>query len=350
MFNVSCSDVFESIASLDDESVHLCLTDPPYFKVVDEPWDAAWDKPGEFLEWMGDWLAAIKPKMSKRGTVVVFTSPAMFGRVEQKVAESFSVFGNVVWEKPTPGRYLATITTARGPLHRSERVVFAERHEGTNDWHNLTDGVRGGVFEPLRLYLDGERQRSGVTIRQVAEEYQKITGSRTVTGMAGHWFGRSQWAMPTAGNYQWLRETLSRLNKGTEYLRRDYEDLRRDYEDLRRRWNSDDYDDWRYLCDVWSFPTVGAGRGRHVCEKPYGLLRHIIDLTTDEDDLVYDPFCGSGSTGEAALLGNRRFTGSDASPKWATKAASRCGWAAGETPHIELPDAVEEPTQLHLMA
>ncbi len=340
MFNVSCSDVFESIASLDDESVHLCLTDPPYFKVVDEPWDAAWDKPGEFLEWMGDWLAAVKPKMSKRGTVAVFTSPAMFGRVEQKVAESFSVFGNVVWEKPTPGRYLQTITTSRGPLHRSERVVFAERHEGTNEWHNLTDGVRGGVFEPLRHYLESERLRAGVSKIDV----NIACGfSATPGGMASrHYFSASQWCLPTEEHYVAMQK-LFNTNDDREYLRRDYEDLR-------RRWNSDDYDDWRYLCDVWSFPTVGTGRGRHVCEKPYGLLRHIINLTTDETDLVYDPFCGSGSTGEAALLGARRFTGSDASPKWATKAASRCGWAAGETPHIELPDAVEEPTQLHLMA
>ncbi|MEY0604126.1 DNA methyltransferase, partial [Providencia huaxiensis] len=43
------------------------------------------------------------------------------------------------------------------------------------------------------------------------------------------------------------------------------------------------------------------------------LLDRIIELTTDEGDLVLDPFCGSGTTCVSALLSNRNYIGIDIS-------------------------------------
>jgi len=48
---------------------------------------------------------------------------------------------------------------------------------------------------------------------------------------------------------------------------------------------------------------------KHPTQKPLALLKHIIKITTDENDLVYDPFMGVGSTGEACLNLNRKFQG-----------------------------------------
>ena len=345
-------DVFDAIGELDDRSVHLLLTDPPYFRVKDEPWDRAWDSPGGFLDWMGDWMAAARPTLSPRGTVVVFTSPQMFGRVEQRVAESFAVFGNVVWAKGGgPGRMGSVdLGSLRGPWPLSERVVFAEPFEGTSGWMAAVDGVRGEVFEPLRAYIADDFARAGVTPSQVAD-FMGVSQ----TMISQHYLSRSQWHMPTPAAYQKMREALHALNGGGEYLRRDYEELRRDYEELRRdyeelrrRWNSDGHT-WQALSDVWTYPTVKQGPGRHSCEKPLPLLRHIVELTTDPGDHVVDLFAGSGSTGEAALTLGRTFTGNDASAKWATVAADRCRWATGQNSYPDMvPAATGEPVQLRL--
>lgn len=48
-------------------------------------------------------------------------------------------------------------------------------------------------------------------------------------------------------------------------------------------------------------------------EKPVGLLSTLISQSSSEGDIVVDPFCGSGSTGEAALRLGRRFAGCDLS-------------------------------------
>lgn len=47
----------------------------------------------------------------------------------------------------------------------------------------------------------------------------------------------------------------------------------------------------------------------HPTQKPVSILRHIIKIATNGNDLVFDPFMGVGSTGIAALELNRRFLG-----------------------------------------
>jgi len=47
----------------------------------------------------------------------------------------------------------------------------------------------------------------------------------------------------------------------------------------------------------------------HPTQKPLKVLRHIIKIASNPDDLVFDPFMGVGSTGVAALEMNRHFLG-----------------------------------------
>ena len=48
---------------------------------------------------------------------------------------------------------------------------------------------------------------------------------------------------------------------------------------------------------------------KHPTQKPIALLQHIIRIASDEEDLVFDPFMGVGSTGKSSLLLNRKFAG-----------------------------------------
>lgn len=64
---------------------------------------------------------------------------------------------------------------------------------------------------------------------------------------------------------------------------------------------------------------IGAPRssekilGRHPTQKPVELLDRIVRCSSNESDLVVDPFCGSGTTGVAALALGRRFVGIETS-------------------------------------
>ncbi len=63
--------------------------------------------------------------------------------------------------------------------------------------------------------------------------------------------------------------------------------------------------------------------GRHPTQKPEALLERIILASTQPGDSIFDPFCGSGTTGVAALKLGRRFTGCDLSEEYLEIARKR---------------------------
>lgn len=70
------------------------------------------------------------------------------------------------------------------------------------------------------------------------------------------------------------------------------------------------------LSDVWEIPYLNPKAKERVgypTQKPILLLEQIIKLVSDEDDVILDPFCGSGTTLVAAKLLNRQYVGIDVS-------------------------------------
>jgi DNA modification methylase len=66
--------------------------------------------------------------------------------------------------------------------------------------------------------------------------------------------------------------------------------------------------------DVWNIPNVKANhveKTGHPCQFPIALVGRMILATTNENDLVVDPYLGVGSTAAAAVLFGRRCAGSD---------------------------------------
>ena len=74
---------------------------------------------------------------------------------------------------------------------------------------------------------------------------------------------------------------------------------------------------------VWEIPPESAARVGHPAPFPVGLPRRFIELYTYVDDLVLDPFVGSGSTAVAAVETGRRFVGYDTSSEYIQTARAR---------------------------
>ncbi len=55
---------------------------------------------------------------------------------------------------------------------------------------------------------------------------------------------------------------------------------------------------------------------KHPAQKPVRLLKHIINIASNEGDVVFDPFMGVGSTGVAALELGRKFGGCEIDEKY----------------------------------
>lgn len=299
---------------LPTDSVDLILTDPPYYRVKDAAWDRQWDTPSAYLEWLDtvaeEWQRVLKPN----GSLYVFASPRMAARVEVLLSERFNVLNHLVWQKPTSRGNQTKKEALRSFFPASERIIFCEQY-GANPAALYASGKPQRFwFEPLREYLRDELLNRA---KMTPADINRAVGSSG--GMASHYVGNTfQWELPTAEHYQALRDAANR--NGGQYLCREYEDLRREYEELRRTFNITAKDQFT---DVWNFRPVAAYAGKHECEKPQALLRHIIQASSRPGDLVLDSFAGSGSTGVAALALRRRFIGIEMSEHWARYAERR---------------------------
>jgi site-specific DNA-methyltransferase (adenine-specific) len=78
-----------------------------------------------------------------------------------------------------------------------------------------------------------------------------------------------------------------------------------------------------YTKSMWRFPTVSARRVGHPAPFPVELPKRLIQLYTFADEIVLDPFMGSGSTALAALETGRHFVGYDLSPEYVELARQR---------------------------
>ena len=73
----------------------------------------------------------------------------------------------------------------------------------------------------------------------------------------------------------------------------------------------------RMMRDVWTFPVVqgverlrgSGGKALHPTQKPLELVRRTIIASTNEGDVVLDPFMGSGTTAVAAKIEGRKWIG-----------------------------------------
>lgn len=70
----------------------------------------------------------------------------------------------------------------------------------------------------------------------------------------------------------------------------------------------------------------------HPTEKPLGMIRRIIEVSSNKGDLVLDPFMGSGTTAAACLETGRRYLGFEREPEYIRMAERRLNALAGEAP------------------
>ena len=72
-----------------------------------------------------------------------------------------------------------------------------------------------------------------------------------------------------------------------------------------------------YLRSLFETPTVaGKEKTIHPTQKSEKLMNDIIKIHTNKDEIILDPFIGSGTTGVSALKNGRKFIGVELSNEY----------------------------------
>jgi adenine-specific DNA-methyltransferase len=295
IYHGDCREIVPMLGKFD-----LILTDPPYGKVKGE-FDHQWTNRPAMLEDCREWLEMMVGAMRSNATLYWFAWPSLAGRIEALIAERLNPVGHIIWEKPWSTAQKHSPEALRAPAPETERILMAEHYGadnmalGESGYQAKCDELRGFVFEPIRAYLAGEWERAGLK----RKDAEICTG----TQMAGHWFSRSQWALPTEEHYRKLQARANGFEqKEFEYLRKEFEELRKEFEELRRYFELEKGDP---KTEIWKFSPCLQKLG-HPTPKPEDLIRFMVRISCRPGGVILDPFAGSGTTGRAAKDIGRR--------------------------------------------
>ena len=168
IYHGDCREIVPTLGRFD-----LLLADPPYGKVKGD-FDHEWTNRPAMLKDCAEWRDTMVAAMKPNATLYWFAWPSLAGRIEALIAEKLNPIAHIVWKKPSSVAQKACPEKLRAPMPETERIIMAEHYGadnmalGESGYAAKCDELRGFVFEPLRAYLAGERDRAGWTTRRVA--------------------------------------------------------------------------------------------------------------------------------------------------------------------------------------
>ena len=271
-----------------DQSVDLVIADPPYFKVAKNSWDYQWRTIDDYVEWSRGWLSEVYRVLREGGTFYLFGYFRTLSHLLPVLEEiGFDLRQQIIIDKGIK---------AISGRHTSKYKMFP----------NVTESI---LFlyknpRPFVANLLKERQAAvGKSAKQINEEL----------GVKSN--GGGMWSIYTGNNVCEQVPTKELWEQLQKVL-----DFEYPYEKFALTFNIE-----MGLTDVWSDINFYAEKGTrfHPTQKPEKLITRLINASSNEGDLVLDPFMGSGTTAACAKLMNRNCIGFETDESYFEKSLRR---------------------------
>lgn len=270
MEEVIKGDCIEELAKLAEKSVDLVIADPPYWKVIGEKWDYQWRTEKDYIEWSLKWIKEVSRSLRYGGTFYLFgyfrtlaLLVPYFDEMELDLRQQILVDKGM---RAVSGR--ATKKYRMFP-NTTESILF------------ITKENRKFVKPFLK-----ERQRA---LGMSAKEINEALGVKSNGG--------GMWSIYTGKNVCEQFPTEKTWNKLQKVL-----DFELPYEKVAQTFNPQ-----MGLTDIWRDIDFYKEKRVHSTQKPLKLIKRLIKASSNEGDLIVDPFGGSGSTALASFQLNRKF-------------------------------------------
>lgn len=238
--------------------------------------------------WVGDARAMSDDQVADNSVALVVTSPPYFAGKEYEEA---------VGKGHVPASYQDYLTMLRevfavckAKLEPGGRIAVNVANLGRRPYRSLSADVIGILQDNLGLLLRGEviwRKAEGAGGNCAWGSFQRPANPvlRDLTERV---------VVASKGRFDRARPAAERAAQGLPFY---------------GTANADEFMD--ATTDVWDIRPESATRVGHPAPFPVELPERLIDLYTYRDDLVLDPFMGSGSTAVAAVRTGRYYVGFD---------------------------------------
>ncbi|MGH9690371.1 MAG: DNA-methyltransferase [Candidatus Acidiferrales bacterium] len=283
---------------MEPDSVALSVWSPPYF--VGKQYES-------YLRTFADWKNLLRRVIRLHFPII---RPGGFLAINAADILCF--------EDPIMPRIQAENVDRRKSKVTRADVLRAKENYPASNRYELAE-ILGCSEQTIDRRLNGNNIRGG--------KYAPQTRVRLVSGLIEAWatragfylYDRRIWAKdPAWENSKW--HTLSyRSVDEFEYLlifwKPGVTTVRRD------KLEPGEWTEWGSR-GVWEIRSVRANDD-HEAKFPVEIPRRLISLLTDPDDLILDPFIGSGTSAEAAIIEGRRYVGFEMAPQYAELARRR---------------------------
>jgi DNA modification methylase len=270
----------------------------------------------DLLDFNREWIALQFTHLKENGSWYCWgiDEPLMdiySGILKPYIKQNKATFRNLItWDKGSGQGQNSEET--RSYATADEKCLFVML--GVQGFNTNSDNYFDG-WEPIRLYLENERNKMGWNTQDII----RITGKTS----ASHYFSKSQWNFPTREHYEAIQKSAraEAFKKDYEAFKKDYEAIKKDYEAIKKDYYStrayfnNTHDN---MNNVWHFSrhNKDGSEGGHATPKPIPLCERAIKSSCPDGGLVLDVFLGSGSTMVASHQLNRKCYGMELDPKY----------------------------------
>lgn len=314
-------DSTQILKTIPDKSIDLIICDPPY-----NIKKAEWDRISNYQEWLcSNIILELQRVLKDNGSFYLFhndmpTISKVMVWIENKTKFVFKQM--IVWNKKFKGAknegYLQGYNEVEGLRNYQKMAEYILFYTFQDDTGLTKVKLDMNNFPSLRKYFRDFQQALGLSLPQI----NKRLGHRKAEH-AFYW-NSSQWDLPTKETYEELCK-LPLLRQDYSFVRQDYEKLRQEYESLRQQ-----YEEQRYVFNnqkthhsVWNYELISNKQNGHITEKPLPLIENIIRYSSNQNQIILDPFIGSGTTAIAAMNLQRHFIGIEKDSKYVKIANER---------------------------
>lgn len=265
-------DCIKYLRQLEDNSVDLVLTDPPYFIGYDggKGWDSSWKDEDDYLHWCKKWTKECERVLKQNRMLIVFGTLKTDTFLKYKLDvlnlnTCLSPQNEIIWSYNWGGR---------------SKDNFARKHEYA--W--CYSKGKEFLFNADDIRVERKQKNNMNLQKKLLKEYKESNPNASKQQIADY---RKEYIDPkTAFDKGTIPTCVWEKNNHT---------------------TSKEYVNW------------------HPTQKPLEILQRMIKAYTNPGDIVLDIFSGSGSTMIAANLCDRLFLGCELDKEYYEKSLNRYG-------------------------
>ena len=265
-------DCIETMKKLDDNSVDLVIADPPYWKVVGEKWDYQWRTEKEYVEWSIKWIKEVSRILRIGGTFYCFGYFRTLALIVPHLEEmGLELRQQIIVDKG--------IRSVSGRATKKYKI-----------FPNVTESI---------LFIIKDNKKFVKPFLKERQQALKLTAKQINEALGVKSNGGGRWSIYTGKNVCEQFPTEELWNKLSDIL-----DFYCPYKSV-----SQTYNPQMGYTDVWTDIDFYQEKRLHPTQKPLKLIRRLIIASSNEQDIVLDPFSGAGSTQISCIQLNRHYIG-----------------------------------------